>query len=75
MEKRQFICGHWGAVVHMGRGQKRIERIKQYFNRCCHKCAIKHQKEYASELTLIDGTPYTIEQQQKYCENHSIKPY
>jgi hypothetical protein len=64
-------CGHKvpdPISLNLGRGQARLKRITDlHLELPCPTC---NKKAFASKLTLIDGTPYSPEQQQDYILRH-----
>jgi hypothetical protein len=63
----EFACGHSGDIpADMGRGESRKRRLATYFARRCPVCAEEHLRNHAAQLTLVDGTLYTPEQQSQF---------
>jgi hypothetical protein len=53
-----FTCGHdANEPRNMGRGQARIKRLAEYFNRPCLSCASARLIDRMSELTDPRGNP------------------
>jgi len=54
VETRQFtMCGHVGNVPpNMGRGQARVRRLDEFFNRCCLQCQLARDAVHYASLTI-----------------------
>jgi hypothetical protein len=69
----KYTCGHESRInpASLGRGEPRKQRLTP-FSRECPKCRLANQ---AAKLTLVDGTPYTAEQQAAYVARRLPKLY
>ena len=69
MDPIHYKCGHvlpQPIAQNLGRGKARLQRIHYFGQILCAECADERRKIFASQLTHIDGTPYSADEQARY---------